>query len=232
MVSSRPELKIQSDIKEISFNDLQIKHICKPKLKNSYIAVNKRGEITLKTSKVSEGYITELLTQKEFWIRKQLLHVEKNPPLLINLEDEVMLFGDVYSIDVDEAKELREYLDRLKISSQKNILKCYDDFYRSYAVEYLIPRIEYFSSLMGLSYSEIKFRKMKSRWGSCSSKGVITLNTQLIKIDKELIDYIVVHELAHLRHMNHSKQFHDLVAQYMPDAKHLNKKLKDINLLF
>ncbi len=181
---------------------------------------------------VSNEYIKELLRQKELWIRKQLLHVEKNPPILVNLEDEVMLFGDIYSVDVEEAKELREYLGRIKISSEKNILKCYDDFYKSYAIKYLIPRVDHFSNIMGLDYTEIKFRKMKSRWGSCSSNGVITLNTHLIKIDKELIDYIVVHELAHLRHMNHSKKFHDLVEQYMPDSKDLNRKLKDINLLF
>ena len=83
---------------------------------------------------------------------------------------------------------------------------------------------------MNLDYSEIKFRKMKSRWGSCNSKGVITLNTQLIKIDKELIDYIIVHELAHLTHMNHSKRFHNLVELYIPNHKELNRKLKAIHL--
>ncbi|MCW8895159.1 SprT family zinc-dependent metalloprotease [Sulfurimonas sp.] len=222
---------IQSTINEISFNNLQIKHICKPKLKNSYISVSKSGEITLKTSRVSNKYIHELLTQKDLWIRKQLLHVKQNPPFKMNLEDEVLLFGEVYSVDIDEAKELREYLAKVKIPNERNILKCYDIFYKSYANKYLIPRVEYFSNIMNLNYSEIKFRKMKSRWGSCSSKGVITLNTQLIKIDKELIDYIIVHELAHLTHMNHSKKFHNLVESYISNHKELNQRLKAIYLL-
>ena len=160
-----------------------------------------------------------MLTQKDLWIRKQLLHVKKNPPLNINLEDEVLLFGQVYSIDIHEAKELRGYIDKLRVINKTNIQKCYDNFYKSYAQEYLSPRVEHFSNIM------------KSRWGSCSSKGVITLNTQLIKIDKELIDYIVVHELAHLTHMNHSKKFHNLVESYIPNHKELNKRLKAIHLL-
>ncbi|MCF6310366.1 MAG: M48 family metallopeptidase [Sulfurimonas sp.] len=185
----------------------------------------------MKTSKVSDDYIQDLLSKKELWVRKQLLHVEQNPPIQIDLEDEVLLFGEVHSIDIDEAKVLRTYLDKVKISNTNNILKCYDNFYKLYAKEYLIPRVNYFSNIMNLNYSEIKFRKMKSRWGSCSSTGVITLNSQLIKINKELIDYIIVHELAHLTHMNHSKKFHSLVNQYIPNSKILNKKLKTIHLL-
>lgn len=165
------------------------------------------------------------------WIRKQLLHVQANQAVEINLEDEVLLFGEVYSIDIHEAKKLRSYIDKLRVINKTNIQKCYDNFYKSYAQEYLTPRVEHFSNIMKLNYSEIKFRKMKSRWGSCSSKGVITLNTQLIKIDKELIDYIVVHELAHLTHMNHSKKFHNLVESYIPNHKELNKRLKAIHLL-
>ena len=134
------------------------------------------------------------------------------------------------SIDVGEAKDLREYLGKLKIENRENILKCYDRFYKQYAQNYLTPRLEYFSQLMGLKHSELKFRKMKSRWGSCSSRGTITLNTELIKVKKELIDYVIVHELAHLKHMNHSKRFHSLVEEYLSDSYTLRKELKNIGV--
>ncbi|MDD5400163.1 MAG: SprT family zinc-dependent metalloprotease [Sulfurimonas sp.] len=199
-------------------------------MKNSYISVKKSGEITLKTPRVSNEYIQKLLTEKEPWIRKQLQAVEKNPLKKVNIQDEVVLFGEIFSIDIGEAKELREYLKSVAVSNIDNISKCYDKFYKNYAQSYITPRVEYYSNIMNLSYSEIKFRKMRSRWGSCSSRGVITLNTGLIKIDKRLIDFIVVHELAHLAHMNHSKRFHSLVEQYMPDAKVLNRELKRFSL--
>ena len=80
--------------------------------------------------------------------------------------------------------------------------------------EYLTQRVDYFSEKMGLPYRELKFRKMKSRWGSCSSNGIITLNKKLIKTPQICIDYVVIHELAHLKHLNHSKKFHELVEKY------------------
>lgn len=231
MVLKLPVYKIQSTINEINFNNLQIIHICRPRLKNSYISISKNGNITLKTPKVSDIFIQDLLNKKESWIRKQLYVVEQNKSVQINMEDEVILFGEVCSIDVEEAKELRLYLEKVKTSNNKSVLKCYDNYYKFYAEQYLIPRVDYFANIMNVNYQEIKFRKMKGRWGSCSSRGIITLNTMLIKIEKDLIDYIVVHELAHLTHMNHSKKFHDLVEQYVSDAKDLNKKLRAIHLL-
>ena len=84
--------------------------------------MNHDSKIVLKTSKVSRFYIEELLNKKEGWIRKQLLKQEQNPPIQINLEDEVLLFGEIYSIDADEATELRVLLNRLRKPNQKTNL--------------------------------------------------------------------------------------------------------------
>ena len=219
----------KSITKLIFFKELQIEHICKATLKNSYIGI-RHSKITLKTPKVSKQYIENLLLDKEPWIRKQLLQLEQREVKKLNLEDEILFFGEVYSIDIPEAESLRINLAKLKINTHENILKCYDRFYKQYAQNYLTPRLEYFSKIMGLEYSELKFRKMKSRWGSCSSRGTVTLNTQLIKVKKELIDYVLVHELAHLVHMNHSIRFHTLVEQYLPDSKNLKKELRFLNI--
>ena len=216
---------------EIMFNGLKISHILKPALKNSYISISKDCSITLKTPKVSKEYIQSLLMEKETWIQKQLFKLKQNPPLSVNLEDEVMLFGEIYSIDSFEAKTLRESLHRLKNSNKENIIKCYDNFYRQYAKEYLNQRAKELSEYTRLKYSELKFRKMKNRWGSCNSKAVITLNTKLIKIDKDLIDYVIVHELSHLVHMNHSKEFHSLLNSFMPNSKALEQRLRSTHLL-
>ena len=125
-----------------------------------------------------------------------------------------------------EASKLRDKLQKLRVSSLANTIKCYNSFYKDYSNHYIIPRVEYFSEIMDLKYQEIKFRKMKGRWGSCSSKRVLTFNTELIKTKKELIDYVVVHELAHLKHMNHSKEFHALVQKYLPNSKQYRQELK------
>lgn len=99
-----------------------------------------------------------------------------------------------------------------------------------YSKDFLRERVEYFSQKMQLDFQELKFRKMKSQWGSCSSKKVITLNSELLKLKREHIDYVVVHELSHLVHMNHSREFHDFVDKFLPNSKILRKELKQIRL--
>jgi predicted metal-dependent hydrolase len=216
---------------KILFNGIEIEHICKKNLKNSYLSISKDSKVVLKTPKVSQSYIDGLLTKKENWIKKQLIKIQLNKPKDVNLEDEVMLFGEIYSIDTDEAEILRRSIHRLRKPTEQNIKKCYDDFYKTLSFDYLTSRLEYFSSMMALKYSEVRYKKLKRRWGSCDSKKIITLNTQLLKIDKELIDYVVVHELAHLVHMNHSKEFHLLVQKYIPNANLLIKRLKDTHII-
>ncbi len=115
----------------------------------------------------------------------------------------------------------------LKISNHLIISK--DIQNQEEAKEYLRARTDYFCEIMNLKYSELKFKKLKSRWGSCNSKGVLTLNILLYNTPKESIDYVVVHELAHLVHMNHSKEFHNLVEKYIPDAKKSRAVLKSVN---
>ncbi len=223
------ELKTLLSISKIIFRDLQILHLRKPELKNSYISVRKNGEIILKTPKVSDDFVQKLLLQRESWIRNQLQKVSSLQTLSVVLEDEILLFGEIFSIDVDEAKELRELLQKVKISNKESVIQCYERFYKNYALSYITQRAAHFAQVMQLHYSDLKFKKMRSRWGSCSSKGVIVFNTELIKLDKKLIDFIIVHELSHLKHMNHSREFHALVRSYITDAKALNQKLKMVH---
>ncbi len=217
---------------KIIFKDLIIQHICKPKLKNSYISINHELVVTLKTPRVSQSFLNSILTEKETWIRKQFIKIQNNAPKNIILKKELLLFGEVCSIDAEEAKFLHQKLKSLRKPDRKKILKCYDDFYKHCADKYLLPRLEYFAKCMNLKFTTLKFRKMKSRWGSCNSKGTITLNSELLKVKKELIDYVIVHELAHLVHMNHSKEFHALVESYLPSSKTLRRELKSVSLSF
>ena len=99
-----------------------------------------------------------------------------------------------------------------------------DDINSKESMDYLLEKLRYFSSVMGLFYSEVKFRKMKRRWGSCNAKGVITINKKLAKTPEICVDYVVIHELAHLKHLNHSKKFHALVERYHPNTE----KAKDM----
>ena len=215
---------------KINFRDYEVNIICNPRLKNSYIRINPDDTITVKTPYRSNSFALEFLEEKRAWVEKQMQKNAMQEKLEINLEDEVLLFGERYSIDASEAEFLRKKLHRLKTSSHEKIMKCYDIFYKEQAREYLTKRTEYFASIMKLKYKDLKFRKMKSRWGSCSSLGVLTFNSELMKLEKRLVDYVVVHELAHLVHMNHSKSFHALVDVYIKGSKEIRKRLKAVRI--
>jgi predicted metal-dependent hydrolase len=92
----------------------------------------------------------------------------------------------------------------------------------------LSERCEYFNQQYKFSYSRVTIRNQKSRWGSCSKKGNINFNYKMIFLPPELRDYIVVHELCHLKQLNHSQAFWNLVAETIPDHKILRRKLKGI----
>ncbi len=206
---------------------LHIEVIYNPRLKNSYITILPSSKIVVKTPTKSQAHIEKLLQSKYDWIVKKINHIEKYEKVRVNIEDEVLIFGELYSVDHEMAQRLRDKLFRLKTLTPENILRTYDSYYKEMAEEYIPKRVEHFSNLMGLYPSNIKFRKMKRRWGSCDSKRELTFNIYLLKLSTELIDYVIVHELSHIKHMNHSKKFHTLVESYLLDAKLREKKIKE-----
>lgn len=91
----------------------------------------------------------------------------------------------------------------------------------------IIPeRVSYYARRMNLTYGRITIREQKTRWGSCSSAGNLNFNWKLVLLPPELLDYVVIHELAHRREMNHSATFWAVVEQEMPDYRERRKLLK------
>ncbi|AHF05850.1 hypothetical protein DESME_01200 [Desulfitobacterium metallireducens DSM 15288] len=85
------------------------------------------------------------------------------------------------------------------------------------AREVFQTKLDQVSAQMGVSYKAFRLKEQKTRWGSCSSKGNINLNWRVILAPEQVIDYLIIHELAHLKHMNHSPSFWDVVGQYCSD---------------
>ncbi len=88
-------------------------------------------------------------------------------------------------------------------------------------------RVSYFAGRMGVDYGKITIRGQKTRWGSCSSKGNLNFNWKLMLLPENVRDYVVVHELAHRREMNHSAAFWAVVEEELPDYRERQKLLKE-----
>lgn len=97
--------------------------------------------------------------------------------------------------------------------------------------QFIPERVEYYAEKIGLSYGKITIRNQRTRWGSCSAKGNLNFNCQLMRLPEELIDYVVVHELCHRKEMNHSAAFWSEVEKVLPDYRERRKKLKKQILL-
>ena len=94
------------------------------------------------------------------------------------------------------------------------------------AKAYFAEKLAYYASIMNLEYRACKITSAKTRFGSCSSNKTICFSYRLMLYPEQAREYVVVHELSHLVHMNHSSRFYDLVAKYMPDYRERKKLLK------
>lgn len=112
-------------------------------------------------------------------------------------------------------------------AQQLNQLAFLEKKFRKAAKEYIPQRVAYYHQFTGGTYTTITIRDQKSRWGSCSSRGTLSFNYRLMLAPPEVLDYVVVHELCHLRHMNHSKDFWLMVESILPDYKNAKRYLKD-----
>ena len=98
---------------------------------------------------------------------------------------------------------------------------------RELARQRITRRVEYFAPLVGVTYNRIFIKEQKTRWGSCSSLGNLNLNWKLILLNEELLDYVVVHELAHRKQMNHSPTFWVEVERVLPDYRERRRRLRE-----
>ncbi len=165
---------------------------------------------------------------------RQLL--EENEEKLIKMYDKMLeknkdndLFlylGKKYYIKVDESKEKVEFEDNFVYTKNLEMLK---EFYEKRVREVLESEMNIAKKCFkNLPEFSLKFRNMKTRWGVCNrGKMTVTLNTELLKKDIELIDYVIIHELCHFFEGNHSKNFWNLVGQAYPNYKEARRKLRE-----
>ena len=214
----------------------QYRHIINPKLKHIYLSFDEAGGLIIKSPKVSLRQIEQLLLKKAVWIEKarEKLQLKRGKALDFSNIPELYFMGDVYPVILTEhdKKKCQFYFDGTKftllyhrydeILFQKHV----DHFYKDQVQKQIPAWVEEWGEKMSLSPLGIRFRKTKRQWGSCSGKNILSFNTMIMKLPKDVIQYIIVHELAHIRHKHHQKAFWQEVEDYVPDYKSQVQELK------
>ncbi len=207
----------------------------KKSLKNTYINVDKNG-VLVKTSNETElKSIEALVLKKASWIVKHLEGYKSTSDVEIVTGARLYYLGKSYYVEV-----LEDDVDKVSVAfthskfkitvplkcNQVAINKAIDAFYKEKAVKKITPLLKKYSKIMQVQPEHISFRKAEKRWGSCSATNRISFNYHLMKISSALIEYVIIHELSHIKHKNHSKEFWSVVKKYMHDYKTRDEKIK------
>ena len=118
-----------------------------------------------------------------------------------------------FGTDKDEREELFQHAMKQWYGEQARII--------------LSRRVDYFATLMGLEYGKVAVRDQRTRWGSCSGRGTLSFNWRLVLAPEDVLDYLVVHELAHLRYLSHRVRFRSLVRKWAPHIDESEKWLRE-----
>ncbi len=201
--------------------------------KNLYLRIRSDGSVLVSAPDGMEMTAIEaFIDEKGAWVRRKLAEREtyaKGDPSVWQEDTYAWFLGQKCPIRRMPALRNAVRYDRgslLFYCRQESALKeALHRFYSQEATRFIPSKVAYWEKRMGLHAKKITFRHYKSRWGCCRSDGTIVFNTLLMRYEPELIDYVVVHELAHLRHPHHGREFWDMVVRYIPRAKALRKRL-------
>jgi predicted metal-dependent hydrolase len=230
-----------TETREASINGKTITYTLKRSLRARRVRLEVRPQTGLTVfipRSYNIGQLPGLLESKVRWISRNLARFSHLPPLPVKKEfgsgDTVPYLGQ----DLELVKRENHdgvggvFLEGNTLSISPGLFKqgtlelALEQWYRAEAARLMNERADKLSSQMGTSYKRIVIRGQKTRWGSCSRKKNLSFNWKLMMAPEPVIHYVIIHELAHLKEMNHSKRFWELVAQYCPEWRGHKKWLK------
>ncbi|HKJ83866.1 MAG TPA: SprT family zinc-dependent metalloprotease [Mariprofundaceae bacterium] len=211
--------------------------------KSISIRISRDGDVICSApERASQAYIHAVIRKRAHWIARHLSRFEAQasvPAPTYRHGEKHLYMGRALALEVAKSTSRRISVEArdasIRIVSRHTgadaIRNALLAWYRRQALTLFNERVQKIMAeipwLQGQEVPELRVRRMKSRWGSCSSQGVITLNLHLIKAPLRCIDYVITHELCHLQEHNHGPRFYALLTQQMPEWKQIKRELED-----
>ena len=219
--------------------------ITRTKRKKTISILIKDGNVEVKAPfNLKQNEIDAFILKKEKWIKNKILLQKK----IKQLSKKKFINGEVFKflgkdlmlkINISVAKKTYIKNDYICLDLKNNtknnrdkIKKELELFYRSFSEKILKEKTLIESKKMNLKVEKIKVRSYKNRWGSCSSNGDISYNWKLIMAPEKIINYVIIHELCHLIHFNHSREYWEEVSKKLPNYRESKEWLKSNQYLF
>jgi len=229
----------------IDYNGKRIYYtLTRTKRKTIGIIIDRNGEVKIHAPyRASNSQISEVVRKKADWIERKVNEVKAKNSLSISRQfvsgEKILYLGEEYTLKIAEKPSgnpevlVRDgvaavyILPGLSGEDRKQAVKeALIKWYRQRFSEIVSKRVEKYSIRLKAAPCRVVIKDQKTIWGSCSKKGNINLNWKLVIAPVEIIDYVIVHELCHLKVMNHSKEFWNLVASVLPNCRESRKWLK------
>lgn len=203
------------------------------------LKITAEGLVIHAPTRILHAQLEDIILQKSGWIQKKLHEVEqkKLPAFVWQTGASLLLYGQTIQLEIlvsDRNKKItfdgnKLQLATLEPSNKKLIARKVLQWYHQEAATDLARRLAIFAAKLGVTTPAFFLSNAKSRWGSCNSRKEVRLNWRLIQAQPHIINYVVCHELAHLKEMNHSAKFWRVVEALFPDYKLAEKELKQLS---
>lgn len=204
----------------------------------------KHGQVFVRAPlHLDEQFISSFIQKKDAWLKAKITEQGLTADLCCNFThgSKLFLFGRLVTLKIVFASSVKKpdvFLSSLSDSEQELIItlstktqkkslqkpqlsevvkKRIERYLKEQAQNIILPKVEYYSQLTQLIPTTIKIRQYRARWGSCNNQSELSFNYLLMMLPNNVVDYVIVHELCHLRYLNHSTNFWQLVANYYPD---------------
>ncbi|MBU1086687.1 MAG: M48 family metallopeptidase [Candidatus Omnitrophica bacterium] len=220
--------------------NIEYKILRKPRRKTLCISISSDNQVRIKANNsISEKEILAFLRDKQAWIQKTLQFNQsvRNPfiPKQFVSGEKFLILGKQYNLTVCQSTCLKINLQEQCLdagvpesflNSPEYLKNKLISWYKCSAYEVIFQRVNIYKPILNVKVKEIMIRNLKRAWANCSTRGIVTFSWRLLMAPLEIIDYVVVHELAHLIHHNHSPRFWKTVEAVMPDYKKAKAWLK------
>ncbi len=222
-------MKVPESLKGINFE------ITRKKIKNIILKIESSEKIKISLPlRATIASLEGVIERKEEWILEvvEKLRNKKVKEISYNTGDKIKLVDKIYLLDVKESileriYEERDtlYLETTHINNEEYKKQMVNYWYREKGYQIFSSIIEKYLNLTGKKITKLTVKTLKRNWGSCQTKTKeINLNSELLKKDMEFIEYVILHEIAHLEHPNHSKKFYNYIEKFMPNYKKIKTR--------